>query len=562
MALPKLNTEAIVKDLSAVAIMSGPGGRFLASIGNPRALLASALLSPGNNKALEPFMKIMAMYRSYLAAGDMIRRYIKQDEQEQGKSKSGSRSGSAPDRSTRTNKQFFDYTNGLFERLDKLIQASTTIFPKIAKNAGGVTALSPTKKDEDKNLKRDDTRKNLGSNIFAFLAGVITTAFTSDFWPKALASVAATIRFWADSFVKMVSRFWNSIKDAIKNLLKKIPNLKLPPNLAKQFGNLKSAVKGIRVPGFGKLMSALRAVGKSTPIIGALLVPALETAEKAPEIKLLGDQLDSGQITEEQYNKKVSSIVIEIGMKSVATLAGAAGGAILGQVLLPIPGLGAVVGGIIGSVAGGMLGSAAADFMAPYVIPQIQSALNSDQNIGPVVKNITKFFSGNFFKKGIEATLKELKEGKKPASVDPRVAPSEAAAAPAASPAPAPAAPAASSPSPAPAAPAASPAPAPAPAASSPSPAAPAASSSAASMDSSSSAPMMEPSVSSPAPMMEPSVSTTSEMVTPSDAGAAAVQKEILLINGTKMIDSKTPVPVKDTPKVKLTQPNVGAGYA
>ncbi len=59
------------------------------------------------------------------------------------------------------------------------------------------------------------------------------------------------------------------------------------------------------------------------------------------------------QISETDYTRGV----IQETFKSVNVVVGAAGGAIVGQILIPIPGLGAGIGGAVGTVAGQIAGT-------------------------------------------------------------------------------------------------------------------------------------------------------------------------------------------------------------
>ena len=60
------------------------------------------------------------------------------------------------------------------------------------------------------------------------------------------------------------------------------------------------------------------------------------------------------QISEAEYTRGV----IQETFTSVNVIAGSVGGAILGQILIPIPGVGAGIGGVIGTIAGQAAGKA------------------------------------------------------------------------------------------------------------------------------------------------------------------------------------------------------------
>ncbi len=59
------------------------------------------------------------------------------------------------------------------------------------------------------------------------------------------------------------------------------------------------------------------------------------------------------QISETEFTQRA----IEETVKSANLVIGAAGGAIVGQILIPVPGVGAGIGGAVGTVAGSIAGA-------------------------------------------------------------------------------------------------------------------------------------------------------------------------------------------------------------
>ena len=67
----------------------------------------------------------------------------------------------------------------------------------------------------------------------------------------------------------------------------------------------------------------------------------------------LNRQKKFDQITEEEYKRGV----VKQAFTSAGTVMGVSAGAIIGQVLIPVPVVGAAVGGIVGSIGGNRIGS-------------------------------------------------------------------------------------------------------------------------------------------------------------------------------------------------------------
>lgn len=111
-------------------------------------------------------------------------------------------------------------------------------------------------------------------------------------------------------------------------------------------GGAQGAVRGavaagiVAAAGAGMLGEAMKTV--SPPVIGAVVAVALSTAVDAVA-------LHRGDITPEEFGRRMTT-------NSIVAAAGTAG-AVAGQMLIPVPYLGAIIGGLVGSAVGSVAAS-------------------------------------------------------------------------------------------------------------------------------------------------------------------------------------------------------------
>ena len=487
-----------------------------------------------------------------------------------GSSSGGGQKGGSGQTSQPINIQFARYVDGVNIRLDKLIKASH-VFADIQNSmfASGEATNAERVGREEEEEEFDDLKKKQQVNKLAALAGALSTLASGAFWSETFAGLAATMRKWGQALLKSARAFfanlWKGLKSGASFIGKTVSRIfsgvKMP-------GVVRTV--GARLSNLPRLMQGLGVLGRTVPIVSALLVPAFEIAKNAPELKKLGDKLDAGEITQDEYDEKATETVVKIAFKSVGTIAGAGAGAVVGQALFPLIPL---VPALAGAVGGAFAGSIAGQILTDKLAPSIKKGLATGA-IGPAVKAIEEVFTSEDtlreiltktgLKEGqINAILKKNKVAKSPASSTSVGTPGHSSLAVPPVPMPAPSAPS-SSPTPAAMTGSAQASPTPAaipevPSSSNPSPAA-----------MTGSAQGMEgpkpiearPQIASVAPALASMPTAT----TGSSAPAAGGTAEVVVINGVQTennvaIISAPPAPVKSAP-IKMSNPNAAAAHA
>lgn len=121
-----------------------------------------------------------------------------------------------------------------------------------------------------------------------------------------------------------------------------------------------AATGGIRGAASRVLGAGGGVLGKVAGIAGVGLMGASAFSDMSD----IEDQKKSGQISNKQANVKSAGVVGGLAAGGTAGLIGAG----IGQVLIPIPGVGAVVGGAVGAALGGWLGKTGSEAIANAVI--------------------------------------------------------------------------------------------------------------------------------------------------------------------------------------------------
>ena len=178
----------------------------------------------------------------------------------------------------------------------------------------------------------------------------------------------------------------NLPKGQISSLHQRFSNARLAENRFIEAGK-KVGKAGVRAKAGAKLskgvknaMAAsktLRGVSRGVGKAGGWLMVGMSTVTAGLDIYSAvaaspdGEGLQNGL---KQAGKSAARLGCEIGAMAVGQWAGAA----LGQVLIPIPGVGAAIGGFLGSMVGGWIGSKIADKI-PYTQKTVAEEITEEQ---------------------------------------------------------------------------------------------------------------------------------------------------------------------------------------
>lgn len=127
----------------------------------------------------------------------------------------------------------------------------------------------------------------------------------------------------------------------------------------------------------GVLGKAAGALGKVGGVLGKIAGPAavgLAAISAFSDLSETNKQKDAGEITEKQATVKKSGILGGLAAGGAAGLIGAG----IGQALIPIPGVGAIIGGAVGSALGGWLGKSGSEAIADAVVSDTTAKPTTD----------------------------------------------------------------------------------------------------------------------------------------------------------------------------------------
>lgn len=121
-----------------------------------------------------------------------------------------------------------------------------------------------------------------------------------------------------------------------------------------------------KMGGLGKLLK----FASRLPLLSGPIVLLVENIERNEDLKGLNKQLSEGKISEEEFKQKSTEGVVQMWMDTIASLAGASLGGVVGSIGGP---LGTFAGGVAGSIGGLHLSKVLGEKITPIIARAINS---------------------------------------------------------------------------------------------------------------------------------------------------------------------------------------------
>ena len=164
--------------------------------------------------------------------------------------------------------------------------------------------------------------------------------------------------------------------------------------------NLKPPEAGSGI--FGTVAEKLEKIGKSSGVIGGVVLGTIATvsaklggASKTEAAEVFGGTaVPYGATAIEGVKGNIEEAgraAVAESASNVASIGGAAAGAVIGQILIPVPGVGAAVGAVVGSIAAGITASA----IANVAMDNVDKAKNAAKSVSGFFKKLNPFSKNN-----------------------------------------------------------------------------------------------------------------------------------------------------------------------